>query len=86
MWNRGWCTAALNPPVCLEWSSVKCTCTLCCFLLPGALAENPRLLLLDELTTFLDVGDQVGVRARPCLCPCLILSLFTGLSASVEDQ
>jgi len=27
----------------------------------GALAENPRLLLLDELTTFLDVGDQFGV-------------------------
>jgi len=28
---------------------------------PGALAENPRLLLLDELTTFLDVEDQFGV-------------------------
>ncbi len=27
----------------------------------GALAENPRLLLLDELTTFLDVEDQFGV-------------------------
>ena len=30
-------------------------------LIPGALAENPRLLLLDELTTFLDVEDQFGV-------------------------
>ena len=30
-------------------------------LLSGALAENPRLLLLDELTTFLDVEDQFGV-------------------------
>lgn len=27
----------------------------------GALAENPKVLLLDELTTFLDVEDQVGV-------------------------
>jgi energy-coupling factor transport system ATP-binding protein len=27
----------------------------------GSLAENPRLLLLDELTTFLDVEDQFGV-------------------------
>lgn len=27
----------------------------------GALAEDPQLLLLDELTTFLDVGDQFGV-------------------------
>lgn len=27
----------------------------------GALAENPRVLLLDELTTFLDVEDQFGV-------------------------
>ncbi len=27
----------------------------------GALAEDPRLLLLDELTTFLDVEDQFGV-------------------------
>jgi energy-coupling factor transport system ATP-binding protein len=27
----------------------------------GCLAENPRLLLLDELTTFLDVEDQFGV-------------------------
>ncbi|GAX75405.1 hypothetical protein CEUSTIGMA_g2849.t1 [Chlamydomonas eustigma] len=27
----------------------------------GALAENPKLLLLDELTTFLDVEDQFGV-------------------------
>ena len=26
----------------------------------GALAENSRLLLLDELTTFLDENDQVG--------------------------
>jgi ABC-type glutathione transport system ATPase component len=25
------------------------------------LAENPKLLLLDELTTFLDVEDQFGV-------------------------
>jgi ABC-type glutathione transport system ATPase component len=25
------------------------------------LAEGPRLLLLDELTTFLDVEDQFGV-------------------------
>ena len=28
---------------------------------PGSLAENPKLLLLDELTTFLDVEDQFGV-------------------------
>lgn len=28
---------------------------------PGALAEDPKLLLLDELTTFLDVEDQFGV-------------------------
>mmetsp|Transcript_33604 Transcript_33604/g.60682 ORF Transcript_33604/g.60682 Transcript_33604/m.60682 type:complete len:381 (-) Transcript_33604:124-1266(-) len=27
----------------------------------GALAEGPRVLLLDELTTFLDVEDQFGV-------------------------
>ncbi|GLI68815.1 hypothetical protein VaNZ11_013317, partial [Volvox africanus] len=27
----------------------------------GALAENPKLLLLDELTTFLDREDQFGV-------------------------
>ncbi len=27
----------------------------------GALAEGPKLLLLDELTTFLDVEDQFGV-------------------------
>lgn len=27
----------------------------------GALAEGPRVLLLDELTTFLDVEDQLGV-------------------------
>jgi ABC-type cobalamin/Fe3+-siderophores transport system ATPase subunit len=27
----------------------------------GALAEDPKLLLLDELTTFLDVEDQFGV-------------------------
>mmetsp|Transcript_37475 Transcript_37475/g.83403 ORF Transcript_37475/g.83403 Transcript_37475/m.83403 type:complete len:191 (+) Transcript_37475:1163-1735(+) len=27
----------------------------------GALAEQPKLLLLDELTTFLDVEDQFGV-------------------------
>ncbi|KAF5837704.1 P-loop containing nucleoside triphosphate hydrolase protein [Dunaliella salina] len=27
----------------------------------GALAENPRVLLLDELTTFLDMEDQFGV-------------------------
>ena len=27
----------------------------------GSLAERPRLLLLDELTTFLDVEDQFGV-------------------------
>jgi hypothetical protein len=27
----------------------------------GALAEEPRVLLLDELTTFLDVEDQFGV-------------------------
>lgn len=27
----------------------------------GALAEDPKILLLDELTTFLDVEDQVGV-------------------------
>jgi energy-coupling factor transport system ATP-binding protein len=27
----------------------------------GALAENPRVLLLDELTTFLDVKDQRNV-------------------------
>ena len=27
----------------------------------GALAESPRVLLLDELTTFLDVEDQFGV-------------------------
>lgn len=27
----------------------------------GALAENPKLLLLDELTTFLDYEDQVNV-------------------------
>lgn len=27
----------------------------------GALAESPKLLLLDELTTFLDVEDQFGV-------------------------
>lgn len=27
----------------------------------GALAENPRILLLDELTTFLDMEDQFGV-------------------------
>lgn len=26
----------------------------------GALAESCRVLLLDELTTFLDEGDQVG--------------------------
>lgn len=30
-------------------------------MLAGSLAENPRLLLLDELTTFLDVEDQFGV-------------------------
>jgi hypothetical protein len=27
----------------------------------GALAEDPKILLLDELTTFLDVEDQFGV-------------------------
>ena len=27
----------------------------------GALVENPRVLLLDELTTFLDEADQAGV-------------------------
>lgn len=27
----------------------------------GALAERPRVLLLDELTTFLDAEDQRGV-------------------------
>ena len=27
----------------------------------GALAESPRILLLDELTTFLDMEDQFGV-------------------------
>ncbi|MEW5309831.1 MAG: hypothetical protein WDW38_001684 [Sanguina aurantia] len=27
----------------------------------GALAEDPKVLLLDELTTFLDVEDQFGV-------------------------
>ena len=27
----------------------------------GALAEGPQLLLLDELTTFLDSEDQRGV-------------------------
>ena len=26
----------------------------------GALAEEPKLLLLDELTTFLDESDQVS--------------------------
>lgn len=29
--------------------------------LTGALAEDPKLLLLDELTTFLDKEDQFGV-------------------------
>lgn len=32
-----------------------------CVACPGALAEDPKLLLLDELTTFLDVEDQFGV-------------------------
>lgn len=27
----------------------------------GALVESPRVLLLDELTTFLDEADQAGV-------------------------
>jgi ABC-type multidrug transport system ATPase subunit len=27
----------------------------------GALVENPEVLLLDELTTFLDEADQAGV-------------------------
>lgn len=27
----------------------------------GALAEDPKILLLDELTTFLDYEDQMGV-------------------------
>jgi ABC-type glutathione transport system ATPase component len=35
-----------------------CSLSVCC---AGALAENPRVLLLDELTTFLDVEDQFGV-------------------------
>lgn len=39
--------------------------SLCCCNFPayclGALAEDPKLLLLDELTTFLDVEDQFGV-------------------------
>eukprot|EP00983_Pelagomonas_calceolata_P077205 1153767-Pelagomonas_calceolata.AAC.2 len=34
---------------------------LVCCCLAGALAENPRILLLDELTTFLDMEDQFGV-------------------------
>ena len=29
----------------------------------GALVENPEVLLLDELTTFLDEADQAGVVA-----------------------
>lgn len=32
-----------------------------CIVVAGALAEDPKLLLLDELTTFLDVEDQIGV-------------------------
>lgn len=38
-----------------------CVCCWRCLLTTGALAEGPRLLLLDELTTFLDVEDQFGV-------------------------
>lgn len=38
----------------------NCDC-LCTYTVTGALAEDPKLLLLDELTTFLDVEDQFGV-------------------------
>ena len=34
---------------------------MCCGSALGALAEDPKVLLLDELTTFLDVEDQFGV-------------------------
>lgn len=50
--------------------AVELHCTISCpaanvyfmhLCLLGALAEDPKLLLLDELTTFLDVEDQFGV-------------------------
>lgn len=46
--------------VCYFWHCVTILCPRLS-LPPGALAEDPRLLLLDELTTFLDVEDQFGV-------------------------
>lgn len=45
----------------LQLTRTNCDCLLHTHTVPGALAEDPKLLLLDELTTFLDVEDQFGV-------------------------
>lgn len=42
----------------------------------GALAEDPRILLLDELTTFLDIEDQVRRTPRLLPCPSINSCLF----------